>query len=279
MDSVQTYVEVLKWASSFLKENGKDAFLAEYLLLERLGWNKTQLLVSFKKIMKPVELKQFREDIAQVVSGIPAQYVIGSTEFYGNRFKVTTDTLIPRPETEELVELCLQENKAPVLNVVDIGTGTGVIGLSLKLNRPDWHVTLIDISKAALSVAADNAKKLALDVDLIESNVLTQYKGSKLDIIISNPPYISYFEEAVMDESVKEYEPNTALFAEDNGLAVYKDIAKEAQYHLKPKGKIYLEIGYLQGNAVKKIFQQAFPEKQVDVIKDLNKHDRLVRVG
>lgn len=280
MDKVegQTYIEVLKWASSFLKAQNEEAYLAEYLLLERLGWNKTQLLMSFKKDM-PVDVKkQFELDLHDVLMGKPAQYVIGSTEFYGQRFTVTQDTLIPRPETEELVELCLTDNGDSSQTVVDIGTGSGIIGITLKKHRPKWVVTASDISPAALEVAQSNAQQQNVKLNFLLSDVLDDYVGAPIDILVSNPPYIAETEKDVMDESVKRYEPKLALYAADNGLALYKKIALQAKTHLASSGHIYLEIGYRQGETVKTIFQEAFPNKEVTILKDLNQQERMIRV-
>ncbi|MFW7431703.1 peptide chain release factor N(5)-glutamine methyltransferase [Vagococcus carniphilus] len=279
MTSLNTYFEVLKWASSFLEERNLEPTLAEYLILERKEWTKTDLLLNFKKEVPQEELTAFESDLNQIARHVPVQYLIGSCEFYGHRFLVNEHTLIPRPETEELVELILKENLNESKQIVDIGVGTGAISLSLKRERPNWQVMGFDISKEALEVARENAKKLKQEVTFLESDVLSGYHLSKkIDILVSNPPYISIDEWEEMDVSVRENEPKEALFAEDNGLAIYKKIAKEARDYLAVDGKIYLEIGYLQGKAVAAIFQASFPEKEVQVIKDMNGQDRIIKV-
>ncbi|MFC6346220.1 peptide chain release factor N(5)-glutamine methyltransferase [Vagococcus carniphilus] len=279
MTSLNTYFEVLKWASSFLEERNLEPTLAEYLILERKEWTKTDLLLNLKKEVPQEELTSFESDLNQIARHVPVQYLIGSCEFYGRRFLVNEHTLIPRPETEELVELILKENLNESKQIVDIGVGTGAISLSLKRERPNWHVMGFDISKEALEVARENAKKLKQEVTFLESDVLSGYHLSKkIDILVSNPPYISIDEWEEMDISVRENEPKEALFAEDNGLAIYKKIAKEARDYLAVDGKIYLEIGYLQGKAVAAIFQASFPEKEVQVIKDMNGQDRIIKV-
>ena len=279
MTKLKTYVEVLNWASSFLENNGQESYTAEYLLLEKKQWTKTDLLTHLRKEMPEQEYEQYCQDIEQVVNYIPVQYLIGSTEFYGRRYKVNEHTLIPRPETEELVDLILKDNQSENLTVVDIGTGTGIIALSLGLANPTWEVTGLDISLEALKVATENNEILQGKVTFLESDVLSDYpKEKKIDILVSNPPYISYDEWEVMDVSVREHEPKTALFAENNGLAIYEKIAEESQKCLSETGKIYLEIGYLQGESVSKIFQKRFPRKNISVIKDLNGQDRIIEV-
>ncbi|MGL5685747.1 MAG: peptide chain release factor N(5)-glutamine methyltransferase [Vagococcus fluvialis] len=279
MTNTKTYFEVLKWASSFLENNHQEAYIAEYLLLEKNRWTKTDLLMNFKKQMPLAEYNAYKTDLEKVTLHIPVQYLIGSTEFYGRRFKVNEHTLIPRPETEELVELILKDNHQENLEVVDIGTGTGIIALSLSLENPTWKVTGLDISKEALKIATKNNQALEGQVHFLESDVLSKFpKNKKIDILVSNPPYISYDEWEEMDESVREYEPKQALFAENNGLAIYEKIAKESTPVLSETGRIYLEIGYLQGESVSQIFKEAYPTKSVRVIKDLNGQDRIIEV-
>jgi release factor glutamine methyltransferase len=235
--------------------------------------------MNFKKQMPLAEYNAYKTDLEKVTLHIPVQYLIGSTEFYGRRFKVNEHTLIPRPETEELVELILKDNYQENLEVVDIGTGTGIIALSLSLENPTWKVTGLDISKEALKIAIRNNQALEGQAHFLESDVLSKFpKNKKIDILVSNPPYISYDEWEEMDESVREYEPKQALFAENNGLAIYEKIAKESTTVLSETGRIYLEIGYLQGESVSQIFKEAYPTKSVRVIKDLNGQDRIIEV-
>lgn len=279
MVNSNTYFEVLKWASSFLEKNNIETYVAEYLLLEKKQWTKTELLLHFKEEMPKEEQHQFKKDLEKISHHIPVQYIIGSCEFYGRRFLVNEQTLIPRPETEELVDLILKENSDSEKKVVDIGTGTGIIAISLKADKPNWQVTGLDISKEALEVAKANSKELNVSVSFLESDVLSGLDSlEKIDILVSNPPYISYDEWEEMDVSVREFEPKQALFAEDEGLAIYKKIANEAKEHLSETGKIYLEIGYLQGNAVSTIFQKSFPNKEISVVKDMNGQDRIIKV-
>lgn len=274
---VKTYVEVLSGASSFLEAAGKEGYAIEYLFLARKNWDKTQWLQHMREEISAEEELLIEKDMADLMKNIPPQYLLGYEYFFEHRFKVTKDTLIPRPETEELVALCLSMNGQQGKKVVDIGTGTGAIAVTLKLNRPKWQVTAVDISKEALIVAEENAEILQTEIVFKQSDVLSAIT-EKQDIIISNPPYISEEEWNLMDESVRTYEPKTALFAENKGLAIYQKIALESRSLLTPKGMIFLEIGFQQGHAVQDIFQQAFPDKVVTIHQDMSKNDRMIVV-
>ena len=222
------------------------------------------------------EERQFVEEIyTKLANHIPAQYIIGYAEFFGMQLKVDERVLIPRPETEELVELILAENPKDNLKVLDIGTGSGAIALALAKNRPDWTITAADISQDALDLAMENADNLGLTLFFIKSNCFSEI-SSKYDIIVSNPPYISRVDEAEVGLNVLHSEPHLALFADEDGLAIYRRIAEEAKDYLKDGGKIYLEIGYKQGQSVPALFKENFPEKRVRTLKDQFGQDRMV---
>lgn len=274
-----SYWEVLQWASSFLKQHQKEAHIAEYLLLERLGWSKTEWLLHLREEMPEAVKIQLQKDLEKVIEDYPPQYLIGSVDFYGERFDVNEATLIPRPETEELVALCLQHHdNQPPLKVVDIGTGTGAIAISLKKQRPDWQVSAIDLSPAALQVARGNAEKLSTDIVFYEGDLLEPVKNQRFDLVLSNPPYIAEEEWQEMDRSVRQYEPKLALFAENSGLAVYQRLAFEIPQVLVETGQVFLEIGYQQGTAVQTLFQAVFPEKKVEILQDMQGLDRMIWV-
>ena len=224
------------------------------------------------------EEKQFVEEIyQQLVAHKPAQYIIGHTDFYGMQLKVDKRVLIPRPETEELVELILVENPETNMSVLDIGTGSGAIALALAKNRPDWSVTAADISQEALDLANENAKNQNLQIFLKKSDCFTEI-SEKYDIIVSNPPYISREDASEVGLNVLYSEPHLALFADEDGLAIYRRIAEDAKDYLKDGGKIYLEIGYKQGQSVPELFRKHLPEKRVRVLKDQFGQDRMVVV-
>lgn len=275
-----SYREVLARASSFLEQNQLEGHMIEYVFLQRKHWNKTDYLLHMHEPITAEDQKQIDEDMAKLLAHYPPQYLIGSEAFLDYRFKVTPDTLIPRPETEELVEKCLkltQKQANQALKVVDVGTGTGAIAISLKDKRPTWQVCAVDLSSAALEVAQENAQQIGVALEFVLSDCLDEVAGP-IDVLISNPPYISQAEYELMDVSVREFEPKMALFAENNGLAIYEKLAQQAPSKLGKDGKIFLEIGFMQGPAVKELFQAAFPKKQVSIHKDLFGNDRMIVV-
>ena len=222
------------------------------------------------------EENKFVEEIyTKLANHIPAQYIIGHAEFFGMQLKVDERVLIPRPETEELVELILAENPKENLKVLDIGTGSGAIALALAKNRPDWTITAADISQDALDLAMENANNQGLTLFFIKSNCFSEI-SSKYDIIVSNPPYISRVDEAEVGLNVLHSEPHLALFADEDGLAIYRRIAEESKDYLNDGGKIYLEIGYKQGQSVPALFMENLPEKRVRTLKDQFGQDRMV---
>ena len=218
------------------------------------------------------QLKAIHE---QLLAHKPAQYIIGSSDFHGLTLKVDERVLIPRPETEELVELILSENPEKSLSVLDIGTGSGAIALALANSRPDWQITASDLSQDALALAAENAQSCGLNLTFVQSDCFDAISG-KFDIIVSNPPYISEADKDEVGLNVLVSEPHMALFAEEDGYAVYRKIAEQAEEHLTEKGKIYLEIGYKQGVGVKELFKKYFPQKRIRVLQDQFGKDRMV---
>ena len=221
---------------------------------------------------------KFVENIfIKLASHIPAQYIIGHAEFFGLQLKVDERVLIPRPETEELVDLILTENPEKNLKVLDIGTGSGAIALALAKNRPDWSVTAADISQDALDLSLENASVQNLNLSFIKSDCFSEI-SAKYDIIVSNPPYISRADEVEVGLNVLHSEPHLALFADEDGLAIYRRIAEDSKDYLNDGGKIYLEIGYKQGQSVPALFMENFPEKRVRTLKDQFGQDRMVVV-
>lgn len=268
-----TYEEVLQWASSFLKGNGQNPHSAEWLLKEQLDWSTTDLLTSRKSDMPQNIRKSYIEGILQASRGIPVQHIIGHEWFFERQFKVTPDTLIPRPETEEWFHRYLSRLPDKPLTVLDIGTGSGVLAISHKLERPQDQVIAVDISLKALEVAKKNAARLNAEVTFMVSD-LAQSVSEKVDVVISNPPYISAEEINVMDASVIDYEPHLALFAKEGGLAIYKRLARELPSVLKAESWVILEYGYRQKDQVESIFAEAFPSAQIEMWQDMSANDR-----
>lgn len=246
-----------------------------YRSLKNLSF--TDFIFAIQQEITPEE-KEFVESIYnKLAAHVPAQYIIGQAEFYGIELKVDERVLIPRPETEELVELILTENAKPNQSVLDIGTGSGAIALALAKNRPDWCFTASDISPDALNLASENASLQDLKISFKKSDCFEEI-AENYDIIVSNPPYISRADESEVGLNVLHSEPHLALFAEEDGLAIYRKIAQEAKNHLREGGKIYLEIGYKQGHSVPALFRKYLPEKRVRTLKDQFGQDRMVVV-
>lgn len=274
-----SYREALQRASSLLGEKGLEPESLLYVFLRRKQWDTTQWLLHFSEAIPPADQAQLEADLKELLAFRPPQYLLGYEEFCGHCFKVTEATLIPRPETEELVMAAIASFPPErAIRVADIGTGTGAIGLSVKLARPQWQVVLTDLSQAALAVAKDNAELLEAQVDFYQGDTLEALPPGTVDLLLSNPPYISVAEWDLMDESVRRYEPKSALFASDEGLAIYRKLAAQAPERLSKDGQVFLEIGFAQGKAVQSLFQAAFPDKEVVILKDMAGQDRMIHV-
>ena len=207
------------------------------------------------------ELPEFaQERIADLIARMrrhePLQHIIGWARFHGHKFKVTPAVLIPRPETEQLVDLIVNENPASDLRVLDMGTGSGCIAISLARALKFASVDALDVSRDALAVARENAAALKVKVRFFESDMLLPQPAATYDIIVSNPPYICWSERESMERNVKDYEPGQALFVPDNDpLMFYKAIAPYAQQSLEKGGRLYLEINQRFGNEVKRLLE------------------------
>ncbi|NLR08743.1 MULTISPECIES: peptide chain release factor N(5)-glutamine methyltransferase [Lactobacillaceae] len=273
-----TYLAALRQGQAQLTAANQDPSAAQYLLTEAHGWTFTQLVLHYREAMSADAAQAFRQQLDRVAAGEPAQYVLGRANFYGRDFHVTSATLIPRQETEELVGWILTATANTPLQVLDVGTGSGAVAVTLKAERPDWAVTASDLSVAAVAVARTNAQRLAAPITLVTGDLFAPVAGQRFDVIVSNPPYIDRAEMAVMDASVKHYEPEQALYAANHGLAFYQRFATELATYLLPGGQFFAEIGYRQGAAVKAIFETALPAATVTIRTDINGHDRMVRV-
>ncbi|UUX33979.1 peptide chain release factor N(5)-glutamine methyltransferase [Fundicoccus culcitae] len=276
--SSQTLHEALRRASIFLEKNQMDPELAKTYWLMAFDWNLTQLVQALHQPVPPADIQYFESILKRLANAEPIQYILGYADFMGERFKVTPDTLIPREETAGIIELvrAFLEEK-PTAQVLDIGTGTGILAIMLKKLFPRTQLTAVDISQTALAIAKENAQQIDVEVNFIQSDLLKAIDlEQKFDLVVSNPPYISVHESDLMDESVKKFEPPLALFAENNGLAIYQQLAQTLPAFMNQQGRIIFEIGYRQGNLVKKLFEAAFPQARVDVFQDYNQLERYV---
>lgn len=262
-----------------LEEDKSEIQSIIYLLIEKkLGLNKTEILAGKEiSILRPDIFDSF---IQQINNHTPIQYILGEAEFYGRPFKVTPSVLIPRPETELLINEIKNEvlkRNLPSLKILDVGTGSGCIAITLALEIPCAMVKATDISKAAIIVAEENVKSLNASVNLTLHNILIEeILPEKFDLIVSNPPYISAEEKSTMKKNVLEHEPHLALFAPaDDPLAFYKAIALKSKTALAPEGSVWVEINEHFGNEVMNIFnKQGY--SSVHIITDLDNKDRIV---
>jgi release factor glutamine methyltransferase len=252
-----------------------------YLLLEHsLNISKTDILLD--NVVN--QSFDFQGTIVRLKAQEPVQYIIGETEFYGRKFKVTPDTLIPRPETEELVQLVVgktsqQERLPSPIRILDIGTGTGCIAISLACELPNSQVYAYDISEEALKVAKENAVRNNANIIFEQVDFLnfSPFSFSPFSIIVSNPPYVMNAEKLEMEQNVLAYEPHLALFVEDlNPLIFYKAIAEFAAKNLIAKGLCMVEINQAFGLETAELFwNQGF--QSVEVVKDMFGKDRMVK--
>ncbi|MFT0801671.1 peptide chain release factor N(5)-glutamine methyltransferase [Bacillus swezeyi] len=280
---MKTIFEALHWASSYLTEAGRDQNAADILLADQLKMERSKLLASFHDAMPENDFLQFKKSVEMHQSGVPVQYITGKEWFYGREFLVNEHVLIPRPETEEVVEAVLSESnqvfpEKECLKTVDVGTGSGAIAVTLALESKRFSVTAADISEEALRTAEHNAKRLGAKVDFICGDLLQplMIQSKKADVIVSNPPYISEEEMRTLSDVVRLHEPVGALTDGADGLRFYYRLMKELPEVIADKALIVFEIGWTQGNAVRDMFQQFFPKAEVQVKKDLNGKDRIV---
>ena len=243
-----TLREAIFYARNQLQQAGNKnpARDAELLLLHATGLSRTDLLTQPDRPLSPSEARQYLQLIVRRERSEPIQYITGEREFYGLTFVVTPDVLIPRPETEHLVEAALERIPPNTpFHIADVGTGSGAIAVALAVARPLAKLTAIDISPEALRIAKQNASAHQVDerLDFVEANLFAGAAASSIDMIVSNPPYIANGERATLDAEVREFEPATALFAGPTGLEIYERLIPQAANALKPGGWLLMEIG------------------------------------
>lgn len=278
--------EVLSKTTQFFKEKNfhSPRLDAELILAHGLGLERIQLYLKFDQPLSEQELARCRELVRRRTQGEPVAYILGHRDFFGLRFKVNSHTLIPRPETEHLVEEALEWFKnqnlaSPVF--ADLGCGSGCIGLSILKNHPEARLVAVDISADAIAVAKENAADLGVSdrVEFVnmDAGVWLTLPENKMrfDAILSNPPYIAE-DDPQVEAMVRKYEPAQALFAPEQGLALLKDWSEKALQTLKVPGLCIMEMGHLQGGQMIDSLESLTAYKEVRVIKDLSGHDRLI---
>lgn len=245
----------------------------------KLHLSRIQLALEHNFELDNDDLDFLQNALLKLKNQIPIQYIVGETAFYGLLFKVDKNVLIPRPETEELVEWILQNHKnSNSLKILDVGTGSGCIAISLAKNLPNTKVSAIDISQEALNVAKNNAALNQATVDFIQADILKIEKlSTNFDIIVSNPPYVREMEKSQMQQNVLSNEPHLALFVEnENPLLFYDKIAELAKNHLTENGVLYFEINqYLGSETVELLKSKGF--KNIELKKDIYGVDRMVK--
>lgn len=255
---------------AMLNENAE--FEASEIVMYALGIDRNDIVFRAKR-----EVSQSQADYAfalarRRLNGEPLQYIIGSTEFMSLKFKLSTATLIPRSDTETLVEEILKFKGK--LKVLDIGTGSGCIGISIGYYNRDCDVTLADISRQALDIAKLNADNIGVKVNILNIDIMKEYPLEKYDIIVSNPPYIKTNIIPTLQKEVKNHEPISALDGGEDGLVFYRRITQISPYILNPNGKLFYEIGFDQAQDVFKIMEESFYD--IHIVKDLCGMDRVV---
>lgn len=270
--------DVLKLAAQYLKErnDSNPRRHAEDLLSYVLREPRLNLYLQFDRPLQEDELTSYRALLKRKASGEPFEYICGKVAFFGCELLVTPDVLIPRPETEVLLEKACDQIKQGVLagkTAWDLCCGSGCIGLGLKKQFPELAVSLSDVSQRAMWVAKENSMSNQLSVELLCGDLLSVFQGRKADFVFCNPPYISKKEYHSLDRSVKDFEPELALVGGESGLAYYERLSKELPTHLQPHAWVFLEIGKDQAEAVLGLFNAGcWKAKRIE--KDWAGHDR-----
>jgi release factor glutamine methyltransferase len=265
-------------SSHFTTSEGAELY--SIFIEKELGYNKFQQRQSENEILSEKQIENFRALISELKTGKPFQQILGETEFYGLKFFVDEHVLIPRPETEELLELAIEKIKArslksEVIKILDIGTGSGIIPIVLKKHFPQAEISAIDFSEKALKTAKRNADFHEVEINFIHQDYLNADLTEIYDVIISNPPYIGKEEEVEIADSVKEFEPKMALFSPtSNALIFYEKIAKDCENHLAKNGLVFLEINQKLGNETRELFVDVLSE--VELLKDISGNERFV---
>jgi release factor glutamine methyltransferase len=285
-----TIQKLLTWVTEYLTQKGVDSprLSAELLLSNVLGLKRIELYTQYNKVVAQEQLDRLRDLVKRAGLHEPVAYLVGKTEFYSIEFELTPDCLIPRPETELLVQKSIDflRKRTGPQHVCDLCTGCGVIAVAIAKNVPDAKVVATDISEPALAVANRNIEKhkLAERIELRHGDLVDPLvpQLDQFDLIACNPPYVSAAEYEALDKNVKDYEPRIALYAGQDGLDLYRKIVEKVSQFLKPDGILLLEIGYEQGPAVRDLLEQTGTFAQIRIDKDLQTHNRVVtavRIG
>jgi len=280
-----TIQKLLNWIKEYLADKGVDSprLSAELLLSYVLKMKRIELYTQFDKLVAKEQLNRLHELVKRASQNEPVAYLIGKTEFYSLELNITPDCMIPRPETELLVERAIEflRSRPTTQFVCDLCTGSGCIAVAIAKNFPNATIIATDISDAALNVAAENVEKYQLNdrIRLLRGDlfdpIVPELDVDKFDLIVCNPPYVSTAEYEKLDKNVKDYEPKSALFAGVDGLDIYRRIIEKADQFLKPDAAFMLEIGYAQGQAVRELLEESSAFTEIKIEKDLHNNDRI----
>lgn len=273
--------QILKLSVEYVQSKTSDVSRSEveFFLCHVFGFSRLDLYVNFEKPVEEAELTAIRLGLQRLIRSEPLCYIEGKTEFFGTKLLIDNRVLIPRQETEYLVELLsvkIQERNPKV--IWDVCTGSGCIPIALKKKFPSCHIEASDISDQALEVAIHNAKINGCDIVFRKGDLLAPFKGLKTDLLISNPPYISENDYELLPASVKQYEPKHALVAKDNGLEFYNKMAESILDFLNPGGSCWFEIGDTQAKALCRLFSNKGFRK-ITCHKDLQGKDRYLELN
>ncbi len=281
-----TIQRLLNWIRGHFTEHNVDSprLSAELLLSHVLGVKRIDLYTQFDKTVSQNHLDKLHELVKRCSEHEPLAYLIGRTEFYSLDIKVNPDCMIPRPETELLVERAIEflRKREGTQSVCDLCTGSGCIGVAIAKNCPNANIIATDICDSALSVAAENIAHHNVDEQVsllcgdLFAPIIEGLDNVKFDLIVCNPPYVSSGEYEELEKNVRDYEPKRALWAGGDGLDVYHRIAKRVNEFLKPDAALMLEIGYAQGRAVRKLLEQTDIFAEIKIEKDVQNNDRVV---
>ncbi|MHC4206861.1 MAG: peptide chain release factor N(5)-glutamine methyltransferase [Planctomycetota bacterium] len=284
-DDIWTIQKLLNWVTEYLSNKGIEypRLNAELLLSHVIALKRIELYTQFDKQVPKHQLDQLHELVKRAGLHEPVAYLTGKTEFYSLELDISSDCLIPRPETELLVQRAIEflRTRSGIQYVCDLCTGSGCIAVTIAKNFPEARVTATDISAATLEVAAQNVEKHQLNKqvrllcgDLFEP-IIQHLDVKQFDLIVCNPPYVSTAEYEKLDKNVKDYEPASALLAGADGLDVYYRIIEKVDEFLKPGASLMLEIGYAQGPAVRKLLEQTGAFAEIKIEKDYHNNDRI----
>ena len=277
-----TYNQLIHKYSKQLEQKGLSLETSKAFLFELCNEYNVNLYLDMDNEVIDIINTRFEDGINRILNDEPMNYVLGYSYFYGYKFVVNKDVLIPRPETEELVCLILSKYdeyfKGQKINICDVGTGSGAIAISLAKEESNLNVYASDISNEAIEVAKLNASDNDVNINFMCGSMLDPYieNNIKVDILVSNPPYIK--QDEVLEASVVDYEPHVALFGGQDGLKFYREIFENAHKIINEKGMLFFEIGYDQKENLTSLAKQYFENAHIEVFKDINGKDRMLFV-